>query len=58
MQILFKPQVCKKQLSTAFRKPADSPVESETLVHVNSGITIHYSGRTRSDPKLHALNQV
>jgi len=30
MQILFKPRVCGKQLSAAFRKPADSPVESET----------------------------
>jgi hypothetical protein len=30
MQILFKPRVCGKQLLAAFRKPADSPVESET----------------------------
>ena len=37
-----------------------SAVESESLstVHVNSDACLYCSGRTRSDPKLNALNRI
>jgi len=56
-KIWNKLQVCRKQLLTAFHKPADNG-EWNSTVHVNSGVTLHCSGRTGSDLKVNALKRV